>query len=44
MKRTNYYYPEPMLKRVRKVAKKQGIPASEYIRRAVEEALRRDGV
>lgn len=44
MKRTNYYYPEQMLNRVKKAAKKQGIPASEYIRRAIEEALRRDGL
>jgi predicted DNA binding CopG/RHH family protein len=44
MKRTNFYYPEQMLKRVKKVAEKQGISVSEYIRRAVEEALRKDKI
>ena len=44
MKRTNYYFPEQMLKRLKKAAGKLGIPMSEYIRRAVEAALRKDGL
>jgi Arc/MetJ-type ribon-helix-helix transcriptional regulator len=41
MKRTNFYFPEPMLKRLRRAAKLEGIAMSEFIRNAVEAALRR---
>ena len=40
MKRTNYYYPEPMLKRVKNASALLGIPMSEFIRRAIEAALK----
>jgi metal-responsive CopG/Arc/MetJ family transcriptional regulator len=39
MQRTNYYYPKPLLKRVKKAAQAKGITSSEYIRQAVEAAL-----
>ena len=43
MKRTNYYYPEALLERVRTAAFKLRISMSEFIRRAVEDALKRGG-
>lgn len=44
MKRTNYYFPEQMLKRLKRAAVRLGIPMSEYIRRAIEVALKKDGL
>ena len=35
MKRTNYYYPEPMLKELKAHSKETGIAVSEHIRRAI---------
>ena len=40
MKRTNFYFPEPMLKRVKNAAALLDIPMSEFIRRAIEAALK----
>jgi len=40
MKRTNYYFPEQMLKRVKQACAILGIPMSEFIRGAVEAALK----
>jgi len=39
MRRTNYYFPDPMLARLRALSKKTGIPVSEIIRRAIEQYL-----
>lgn len=44
MKRTNYYFPEQMLERVKKACAILGIPMSEFIRRAVEAALKDAGL
>lgn len=41
MKRTNFYFPEQMLKRVKDACAVLGIPMSEFIRRAIEAALRK---
>jgi predicted DNA-binding protein len=40
MKRTNFFFPEQMLSRVRMASKMLGIPMSEFIRRAIESALK----
>ena len=39
MKRTNYYFPVQMLKRIKQASAILGIPMSEFIRRAIEKAL-----
>ena len=39
MKRTNYYFPEQLLSRLKKAKELTGIPVSEIIRRAVESYL-----
>lgn len=44
MKRTNFYFPEQMLERVRVAADRLGIPMSEFIRRAIEVALKKAGL
>lgn len=44
MKRTNYYYPEPMLAALKRLSKKLGTSVSELIRRAVAEYLDRNKV
>lgn len=36
MKRTNYYYPEQLLKRLKEAKKKTGLTVSEMIRRGIE--------
>lgn len=41
MKRTNFYFPEQMLQRLKEASKKLGLPVSEIIRRAVEEFLKK---
>ena len=43
MKRTNYYYPEQMLARLKAASSDLGIPASEIIRNAVEAHLKKLG-
>lgn len=40
MRRTNYYYPEEMLERLRALSKKTGAPVSELIRRAIQAYLK----
>ena len=39
MKRTNFWFPEDMLDRLKLAKAKTGIPVSEFIRRAIEKAL-----
>lgn len=36
MKRTNYYYPTELLKRLKEAKQKTGIPVSEMLRRGAE--------
>jgi predicted DNA-binding protein len=43
MKRTNFYFPEPMLKRLKKASAKMEVPISEIIRRAIDEWLAKHG-
>jgi predicted DNA-binding protein len=40
MKRTNFYFPEQMLARLKRASKKLGLPVSEILRRAVDEFLK----
>jgi metal-responsive CopG/Arc/MetJ family transcriptional regulator len=35
MRRTNYYFPEPMLRELKTLAQRLDVPASELIRRAL---------
>lgn len=44
MKRTNFYFSETMLARLKAAKEKTGIPVSEIIRRAVENFLRELGL
>jgi hypothetical protein len=44
MKRTNFYFPEQMLKRLRAAAKKTGLPVSELLRRGAEYILSKLGL
>ena len=39
MKRTNFYFPEQMLARLKLASAESGVPVSEIIRRAVEKEL-----
>lgn len=41
MKRTNFYYPQPMLDAVKVVSNETGIPVSELIRTAIAEFLKK---
>jgi len=41
MKRTNFWFPEQLLERCKQAKKQLGIPVSEFIRQAIEAALRR---
>ena len=41
MRRTNFFFPEQMLARIRSAAKLLGLPMSEIMRRAIDEYLRR---
>ena len=41
MKRTNFYFPEQLLERLKKASEKLGLPVSEIIRRAIDEFLKR---
>lgn len=44
MKRTNFYFPEQMLERLKTASKQQGLPVSEIIRRAIEAFLKELGL
>ncbi len=44
MKRTNFYYPETMLARLKAASQKLGLPVSEIIRRAIDAYLERMGL
>jgi predicted DNA-binding protein len=44
MKRTNFYFPEQMLERLKTASKQQGLPVSELIRRAIEAFLKEMGL
>jgi len=41
MKRTNFYFPQPLLDRLAAESKKSGVPMSELLRRALEAELTR---
>ncbi|KAA0089379.1 ribbon-helix-helix domain-containing protein [Paraburkholderia sp. T12-10] len=41
MKRTNFYFPVPMLDRLKRSSEITGMPVSEFIRRAVDAALKK---
>lgn len=43
MKRTNFFFPEQMLTRLKAASDKLGIPMSQIIRNAVEVALKKMG-
>jgi predicted DNA-binding protein len=40
MKRTNFYFPEVMLVRLKQASEQLGLPVSEIIRRAVDDFLK----
>jgi predicted DNA-binding protein len=42
MKRTNFYFHELMLIRLKKASEKTGMSMSEFIRRAIEAALKKE--
>ncbi len=42
MIRTNVFLPEDLLERLKKAKKKTGIPVAEFIRRAIEAALKKE--
>lgn len=44
MKRTNFYFPLQMLSRLKEASSKLGIPMSEFIRNAIEVALKKQGL
>ncbi len=44
MKRTNFFFPEQMLARLKAASDKQGISMSEFIRNAIEVALKKIGL
>jgi len=44
MKRTNFYFPEQMIARLKLASEKLGIPMSEFIRTAIETALKKAGI
>jgi len=44
MKRTNFYFPEQLLARLKIAKEKSGLPVSEIIRCAIEEFLKGMGV
>jgi predicted DNA-binding protein len=43
MVRTNYYYPVPLLARLKALSEQTGTSMSELIRRAIEQMLRENG-
>jgi predicted DNA-binding protein len=44
MKRTNFFFPEQMLARLKAASEKLGIPMSQFIRNAVDAALKKIGL
>lgn len=44
MKRTNFYFPEQMLKRLKQASALLGLPVSEIIRNAIEKYLKELGL
>jgi predicted DNA-binding protein len=44
MKRTNFYFPEQMLERLKAASRQRGLPVSELIRRAIEASLKELGL
>ena len=42
MKRTNFYFDEAMLIRLKAASAKTGIPMSEFLRRALDAALKKE--
>lgn len=44
MKRTNFYFPEDMLDRLRVLSARTGLPVSELIRRAIDALLVKERV
>ena len=44
MKRTNFYFPEQMIERLKVASRQQGLPVSELIRRAIEAFLKEMGL
>lgn len=44
MKRTNFYFPEQMLMRLKKASKRIGLPVSEIIRNAIDKYLKSLGL
>ena len=44
MKRTNFYFPEKMLDRLKKASQSTDLPVSELIRRAIDKMLAEMGV
>lgn len=43
MKRTNFYFPPELLKRLKEASKKTGIPISELLRRGADAILKKLG-
>jgi predicted DNA-binding protein len=43
MRRTNFYFPLPLLARVKSLSEETGTPMSELIRRAIEQMLKENG-
>jgi predicted DNA-binding protein len=44
MVRTNFFFPQPMLDRLKAAKERTGIPMSEIIRRAIEDYLCKLGI
>jgi len=44
MIRTNVFLPADLIARLKKAKEKTGIPAAEFIRRAIEAALKKEGL
>lgn len=44
MKRTNFYFPDSILERLKAAKEKTGVPVSEIIRRAVDAYLKQLGL
>ncbi|MDE3023078.1 MAG: ribbon-helix-helix domain-containing protein [Pseudomonadota bacterium] len=44
MKRTNFYFPQSLLDRLKAAKEKTGVPVSEIIRRAVDKYLKETGL
>lgn len=42
MKRTNFYFDEAMLARLKAASDKTGMPMSEFLRRALDAALKKE--